>query len=109
VEAHALGTFIGYDVIVIIRNGHYFIGGIHNPTATIQFESTFDRVAIADSPFYTTFIDGIVRTFWFASTAVDTFIGNHYCHNNFLFFIERGPLSIFMIFTLFFKIKLGDS
>ena len=74
VETLALGTLIGGDIIHIYsyrgmgrkcignRSVHKGIGAFYSGT-------------ICNSPFYTAFIDRVIRTFRFTGAAVDTFIG----------------------------------
>jgi hypothetical protein len=92
VEANAFGTFIGYDVVVIIRDRHLFHFCV-NRRAVAEFVHACDGRAIVDCPLYATLVDSIVRAFGFARATVDTLIGYHYCHNsssNFKIFIKKG-------------------
>lgn len=77
-EAHALGTLIGNYIVEFVRYGDLFFFATHyGAVAEIDF---VEARAIAPSPFHAAFIDGSVGAFWFAGTAVDAFIGDHYSH-----------------------------
>ena len=88
VKADTFRTFIGYDIVIIVRNGHLLRFCIHHMTATIEFIIAFHRVAVADCPFYTAFINGIIGAFRLASSTVNAIIRNHYRHNSSYFFLS---------------------
>ncbi len=84
-EASAFGAFIGNDEVHVHGLGR--VGGIGIVgVAHGRRHRAMQGGTISQSPFGTTFIDGVVRTFRFACTAVDAFVGDHYRHGATVYF-----------------------
>src|SRR5258707_10682172 len=83
VEALAFGAFVGNDVVDVDADGRIALTGIDDGTVE-KGKRTFNAATISDSPFYTAFIDSIIRALGFAGPAVDAFfcyINSHFCDN----------------------------
>jgi hypothetical protein len=78
VEPFALGAFVRGDIIDIIGNGRETL--VHINLLAVFFNSALHGGSIAESPFGSAFINCIIRTFWFARPAVDTFFCDLDCH-----------------------------
>jgi hypothetical protein len=78
-EALALRTFIGDDVICIYADRSILCICVKGRTIE-KGKTSFYGCAICDGPFYATFINCIIGTFGFTSTTIDTFFSDFNSH-----------------------------
>jgi len=79
VEAHAFGALVRCDVVDVHAAGFLNSLGIDRARRGVVARA-FQAGSIGKSPLRSTFIDGVVGTFWFASPAVDAGVCNHNGH-----------------------------
>src|SRR5690554_4163677 len=79
VKTFALGTFICYYIIDFITNRFLNLVGIHGFPIWKNY-LTLQIGPIGISPVISSFINRVVWTLRFASTAIYTFICNNNCH-----------------------------
>lgn len=84
VEADTFGAFVGYDEVVVVGYGFVFGGYVYGGTV-VERNLSFGGVSVGKSPLDPAFVDGIIGTFGFAGSAVDTFVGDYNCHCLFYF------------------------
>src|SRR5690554_4190572 len=85
VKALALGTFVRYDVIDFIAYRNLRGFGI-DTFAVGKYNIAFQISTISIAPVVCAFINRCIGALGFASTAIDTFVGNDYGHSV-LFFV----------------------
>jgi hypothetical protein len=79
VKAFAFGTFVRYDKIDFVRHGNLRIVGMGDLTVGSVYQ-TPQPCPLRILPGNPTFVNGVVRTFWFAGTAIDALIGDDNGH-----------------------------
>jgi hypothetical protein len=94
VKADTFCALIRHYIVKIIGNGVMLSIRIYL-FSVFQLVSALNSGTIRDRPFDTSFVDGVIGAFWFASSAIDTFV----CYDD-------GHIILFFLTTFFSRYGL---